>query len=404
MAVENNVSVIVAAGLETTWGTAAASGGGKKIRRVTSSIIPMKDTFASEEVRGDQQVYDMRHGMERAGGSLDCEMSLTSHDDFYVATMRADWVAGVAKSNTQFTSAAADSGTSKFTFAGGDSITEGLKIGDVIRFTNLSEALNNNVNYLITNIAGANNRELTVYPAPTTMAADITFNVVVVGNKLTLGTTDKSLTIEHNYPTLDVSEQFLGMRVNGMRVNAPPNAMATVSFDLIGKQGAYLSGGSAPYFSAPTAEPTTNVLTLAGVSGLVYLNSAVSAVVTGLELSFANNLDMTPVAGSNTAPAIFYGRRVITGSVSAYMESAALANLFINETEFNLHARFNEPEAAPIDFLAFHMNRLKVTGIQKTLTGTGGVIINLQFQALLKSGGAATAYDQTTLTIQRSTA
>lgn len=95
-------------------------------------------------------------------------------------TCAAHFLSGpLARGNTEFTSVAADSGTGKFTFAAGDPVVQGFVVGKILRFANLSEAANNAANFTITAIGGTSNREITVTPAPTTMAADSAFDVTV---------------------------------------------------------------------------------------------------------------------------------------------------------------------------------------------------------------------------------
>jgi hypothetical protein len=50
------------------------------------------------------------------------------------------------------------------------------------------------------------------------------------------------------------------------------------------------------------------------------------------------------------------------------------------------------------------MQRVKFTGVNKTVGPDGGVVATFPFQALLKTGGAGTTFDQSTLVIQRSNA
>jgi hypothetical protein len=42
------------------------------------------------------------------------------------------------------------------------------------------------------------------------------------------------------------------------------------------------------------------------------------------------------------------------------------------------------------------------TAANKQVAASGGVMVTFPFQALLQAGGSSTAYDQSTLTIQRS--
>lgn len=395
MTVQSNILTTLAYGIESTFGTAASAGSGKYLRRVSSSLNLQKDAFVSREMRVDQQVSDFRHGGRRGGGSIEGELSLTTWDDILLGALRASsWVAGIAKSNTEFTSCAADSATSKFTVALSTWAAQGFKVGDVIRLTNMSNAANNGKNFRITSLSGV---DAFVTPAPVTQAADTTFNVTVAGYKGINGVAQQSLTIEQNYPDIDISEQFLGCRVGGVSFRLPPNNLASIAAEIMTQDVAILSGASAPYFTAPTAETSTSVFS--GVKGNLSIAGSVSALVTGAEVNINLGLSSTPVIGSQIVPGIFYGRTVITGNVSAYLDGVTLINAFLNETDIDLALVMELPGTDPLDFMSLIMNKINLSGVSKTISAEGGVIASFPFQAILNSG---TGYDTTTLSIQKS--
>lgn len=395
MAIQSQVKVLLASKEESTWGTAAGASGAQYMRHVSSSLQVIKDTYQSNEKRPDMQVYDMRHGFRRASGAVESELSVATYDEWLQALLRGTWAAGISKGNAEFTSAAADNATSKFTMGGGSLITEGFKIGDVVIFTGLSEALNNNVNYIITSLTAT---DMGVYPAPTDMTADASFTVEVQGSKLINGTTNRSFTIEQIYPDIDINELMTGMRVNQGQFRLPPSGLATCTWDFMGKDGAVASGGSAPYFSSPTAATDTPIL--AAVSGACVIDGVASSLITGIDFTATNNMTTTPVVGTNGAPEIFYGRHVTTGTVSMYVESEDQINYFLNESEIAITVLMESPGSTPKDFLAFTFPRVKLSGVQKQIASEGGVIASFPFQALLK--GAADGYDATSWKIQRS--
>lgn len=404
MPIQEQVAVLVTYAAESTWGTAPAAGGpSQRLRRVSSNLNLAKDTFASNEVRADQQIAVYRHGGHRVAGAIQVELSTVTCDDFLEALMRGTWTAGVSKSQVQFASAVSDNAASSFTFGGGDALTEGFKIGDVIRFTTLAATANNNVNFRITNISGASNRTLTVTPAPATDAvADTSFTVAVVGRKLAMGTTKRSFAIEHSYPDIDIAELFVGCRVSGCSLQVPPNGIATASFEFMGRDASVLSAANAPYFTAATAAGASDVLT--GIGGSVRLGGVEQAILTGMDLQIAGNMSSAPVIGSVLVPNIFPGRLVVTGNVSFFLQDEVLLNLFVNETAADLVVQMQASGAAPQQFIVLNMQNVKLGAAQKQPGVDNGVLVQAPFQALLKVGGAATAYDQSTLVIQRSNA
>lgn len=90
MPFESNVNVELRYGAESTFGTQSAASG-QKLRRVSSTLALTKDAITSNEVRPDQQIFDMRHGAKRVAGAISGELSRTSYDDFIAAALRSTW-------------------------------------------------------------------------------------------------------------------------------------------------------------------------------------------------------------------------------------------------------------------------------------------------------------------------
>lgn len=396
MPLQSNVNVTLRYAPENTFGSAASAAGGQLLRRVSSTIQTAKDSFTSNEVRSDQQVFDARHGTRRAQGAISGELSVSTYDEFLEAALRGTWSSGASSSQAALTSLSVSG--SAFVAGGGSFITAGFKIGDVVRLAGFSHA-NVGKNFRITALTATN---MTVSPAPAAMTAQTTFSITVAGRKLLTGTALRSFTIEQNYPEIDVNELFTGMRVGEFGISVPPSGIATVNVGFQGQNGVVASGAGAPYFSNPAAETATGVL--AGVSGALSIAGSASTVVTGLDFSINNNLSSTPVVGSNTVPEIFYGRTVVTGNVSAYLENSSLIDAFLNESEIDLQVQLDASGNDPKDFLCFRFHRVKLTGVSKTIGPDGGVIASFPFQSLLRTGGAGTAFDQSTVVVQRSNA
>lgn len=391
------VTASIAYAAESTFGVSALATSGKVMRRVSSTLTTGKDTFKSAEVRTDQQVADMRHGMHKAAGSVSCELSTQSFDDLIAALCRSAWVTGITASQTDFTSVTANAAASTFTNGSGSWITKGFKVGDVVRFASLGVAANNAKNFRILSITAS---AITVFPAPVDMTAQSTFTVAVQGSKLLLGNAQPSFSIEQNYSDIDVSELFTGMRVDKGQFKLPVSGMATVDFDFVGQDGKVLTGSAAPYFTTPTAAPTTGIL--AGPSGSIDVGGTSLGIITACDFLIGHSCSAPGVVGSNITPNVYYGTSEVTGTISAYLQDASLLNAFLNESEIAISV---ELDAAPPagggapDFLRFTFPRVKFTGATKTLAGDGGVIATLPFQALLAS---AVGSDASSIVIQRS--
>lgn len=354
------------------------------LRRVGSTLDLTKETYESAEIRADRQVQDFRHGSRSVGGALSGEISPGTWFPFIEAACRGTGAAALTHSNTELTSAAADNAGSTFTFAGGDPVALGYGVGDVIRFTNLSDVDNNNRNFMITGFSGASNRILAVTPAPDTMSADTAFNVTRPGRVITVplsGHLRRKLAIEHFHEDLDITRLFTECRVSGFRIGLPATGMATIECPIMGRNMQVLSGAASPYFTSPTAANTQGIT--AAVNGVLRVAGAVAGVVTGIEVNAEMAASMPPVVGQNIAPDILLGRFRVTGQVTALFETAALLNAFLNETDVDLLVRLDATTALDTAALTIYLPRLKFGGAAIPATGEGEQIVTLPFQALL---------------------
>lgn len=380
--------------------TDPAATGGQVLRRTACTLDLAKDTFQSNEVRSDRQINDHRHGVKRVSGSLSGELSPGTYFDFIEAACRGTRNgSAVAKSNSELTSVAADSTTSKFTFGGGNPVTEGIRVGDIVRFTNLSESTNNSKNFLVLGFGGGSLRDMTVYPAPTTMGADSAFNVTTVGRSVYVPSSSfvsRKFGIEAYHSDIDLHRFFTECRVGGIQLQLPPSGMSSIEIPMMGRDMETASGGSSPFFTAPTAETTTGIL--AAVNGLLRVGGTNLGVVTGLNL----NLDLSPsaeaVVGQNFVPEIHLGRANVTGQITAFLEDFTLINYFKNETEVELIAYLTASNADAADAMSIHLPRLKFGDADIGLQGEAGIPITMPFQALKSLNAASVAgIEQTTI-------
>jgi hypothetical protein len=373
--------------------------GGRVLRRTTHSLNLRKNTYRSGEVRQDRQVGDFRHGSRRVEGSINGEFSPATYFDVIEAVHRHTKVASVTDSNTEFTSCAADNPTSRFTFAGGDPVTEGYRIGDVIRFTNLTDASNNNRNFLITGIGGASNRELTVFPAPATMAADTTFSVTRPGVATSIpatGHVSRRFAIEDYDEATDISRLFKELRASGYRIGLPAEGMATFEAMFMGRGMDVLTGASAPYFTAPAVQTTTGIA--AAVNGLITVNGVRQGVITGLTISNVMEASAPGVVGQLFTPEVFLGTNDVTGEVTALLEDGALINNFAAEDEIAILALVTTSNAAAADACAIYLPRIKFTAADLDRSGDAEQPLTLPFQAL-RYLGAAPGIESTTIRV-----
>ena len=390
---------------EATWGTAPGAGTARLVRRKTCDLKTMKESFQSAELLPHYQLADLRHVLVSSGGTLVAEPSPGAHSDLIASAIRKAFAAG-ATTGAQ-TNITATSGAPHFVRAAGSYLTDGFKVGDVVRWTGWTTGgvANNSRNYIITVLTATQMTVTDPGSATGTVAAKASGDSVtctVVGKKTFIpstGHTDESWTIERFFSDITQSELFTGVKVNGLSMKFAAGSMAELSLPLMG--AGYTNAASA-YFTSPTAVSTTGVL--AGSNGGLLVAGGNVAYVRELGFTLDNGLSNVPVIGSNTIQGIVQGPMKVTGNLVAYFQDATMRDYFLNETEVGIVFFGMTGVSATADFIQICMPRVKFTSIDKP-DGPGVLTMPLQFQALYNgSGGTGVNSEQTTLSIQDSLA
>ena len=370
------------------------------LRRITSSLNLTKETYQSNEIRADRQVGDFRHGVQSIDGSIAGELSPGTYGKLMAAILRKAWVAakiGGPESDIACTLGTTPAAT--FTSAAtGTFLADGLKVGDVVRWTGWTTTGegNNARNFLITSLTtlimtGVFLDGLVGYAK---IAGDAV-TATGVGKKVwtpATAHTEDWFSIEHAYTDVDLSEVFWDLKVNTMAVKLPATGLSTIDCGMIGLNHTNYATDAAPYFTAVLAASTGGVL--AAVNGALYVAGTKIALLTSLDFDIAGNLSSEGVVGSNVKPDIFDGRVVVKGNMSVFFEDATFRGYFENETEVSINCVFTDDNSATADFLAFSMPRVKVGGASKD-DGEKGIIQTLPFVALFNTAGD----DGTTCTV-----
>lgn len=391
-------NVRVAYKLEGTFNTAPGDTGAEQLRWSPSPGLAMERAqIQSPEVRSDGLRSMGRLGSRRVPGSFTCPLSVGTFDTLLEAALRSTWVAAVAIDQTNLTSITTT--TSTIVAASGSWITEGVRVGDVVRLSGHQTAANNDINLRVTAVSAST---ITVAGTPLTTDAspDTTFTLTVQ-KKLANATTPtrRSFYWEEYFQDLDQSVVFGGVRVVGMTIRGQPDGTATVEFRLLGASQSDLDTGSSPYFTSPTL---TTSIELVFTDATVRFAGSDIAVATAFELVWGMDADTLAIIGGSTTPDVFDDDANLTGSVDMLRQDLTNLAAYDAETEFELSALLVEPEAEPKDFIHIFVPRLKRTNVSKQLGQPGALIESIPFMGGKKEG--VSGYDDTMLTITTSAA
>lgn len=390
---------------------AGAAGSSRYVRRVTSTMDLVKATYQSNEVNESQQVRDFRHGVKSTAGTLTGELSVGGYQVPLEGVLRQLAVGAVTTGAIATITAAGGARTGTFTRVGGSFLTDGFKIGDVVRPSGFTTTgvNNNGRNYLITALTATVMTVISVGADGLVNAKASGDNVTIVapGKKIWVPATGQIkdyVTLEHWHSDIGVSEVFPDVVFTGANIGLPPSGMATIELPMMGiDMNPVGVAGNAQYFTNPAASPTGGIL--AAVNGLLIIDGVVVGLLTGLTINIAGGHaypDQNGVVGSNLHADISPGVLGVSGQATVLFQDAVLRDKFVNETECSIVAVLTADATAGSEFSSFVMSRVKFGGASKDDTPTG-ITLTMPFTALENmAGGAALPNLQTTISVQDS--
>jgi hypothetical protein len=380
---------------ETTWATLPGASGARTLRRTRFSFNPVKDRYDTNEVRSDQQKNHARFGAFRVEGTLEGELSCGSYQPEFEALLRA--AAAATASITGMTIDVAGAGpTYTFTRAAGSWISDGVRVGMVVRFTAGLNAgtLNRNIA-----VVGLTTTILTGFPLDllpvTTETSVSSVTAVVPGKRIVFpssGHTEDSFTVEDQIKS-DVFRVHHGVECNTLAISLAPNQVGTFSMGCLGQSTTTSNAG---YYTTPSAPTTSPVLD--GVLATILVDGSPIVIADQLQINTSGGLSTKPVIGTRATPAIFQGVFEGSGTMRTFIEDTTFYDHFDLEDEYEILTVLYETSAANSDFMAFHMPSCKLS--RADTVDDDPPQINIPFDFRRKS--AATGYDETTFSLQDS--
>ena len=350
-----------------------ASGTGASILRTAGGTGGRlsKAAVESMEISHDGMSTRGRHGTQKTGATYSAEMSIGSFDDILEAVVRGTYEASLAITEAAMTSITTT--TSTIVAAGGSWITEGLRVGDVIRLTGHATAANNDRNLRITGLTATT---ITVAETLTADAvADSTFTVTRQGQKLinpAAGALVKRyFTLEEHEIDIDGSEVFTDCVWGRLRFQMQPNGLLTVEPTWVGTgQMEAKTAGDAPFFTSPTE---TTSLPLAVLDASLLLGGEAVVDLTSFDLTIETQLTAPDVAASKYAPDVFDGQMLVSMNITALRQDLAKVADFLDETVLSLQLLAVENESEPKDFFSLFVPNFTLGSVDKSaLSKQGG--------------------------------
>jgi hypothetical protein len=380
---------------------------GQLLRRVTSVFTADRANYKSTEITPAQQSTGIGYGMLKTAGKLTALLSSGTYKLLMASALRADFAAGVNTGAIVTITAASTSGVQgTFTRSAGSFLTDGFKIGDVVRNTGWATtgAPNNNVNMLIialTALIMTVTRFDTVAVGPKAAGDAVTITVAGKKTKAPLtGQTNDYFSVEDWYD-IGRSELFTDCKVGQVDIGLPSTGNATfgASFMGLGRTRA-----NAQVMSAAAVQTTTNIM--AAVNGAIWINGVARGNITGLTLAINDNVIAgDAIVGQSNANDLGRGIIEVSGSFTALFTDSTIQDIYDAEQTVSLGAvLLDNPAVGLSDFIGLFMGAIKIT-TDAPDDGVKTIVRSYAFTAQINTaGGAALAYDNTILSIQDSAA
>lgn len=384
---QSGSNITVAYKAQSGLGTPAsgASGLGLRFTRGSAGMRLTKSVIESAEVRRDGQSTRGRHGSRQASGSYQSELSVGSLDTIIEAAMRSTWTA--ALSITQATMTSITTTTSTIVAAGGSWLTQGVRVGDMVKLSGHDTAANNDKWFRVVNVT-ATTVTVAGTPLVTNSTADLTFTLAVA-KSLVQGSspTERYFTIDEYFQDVDRSLLWTDCKFNRLEVSASPDSPIICTIGVVGLDGGSLAAAASPQLTSPTYSTT---LPLVLSDGTIRLNGVDYADLTALSFALDVGGAVPPVLAANS-PDVFLGNAKLSGSVSGLRTAFTHFDAFDAETQIDIFAHCVENEANPADFVSFYVGNAVFDGNDAGLGDEGAQVETFPWRAGKDEAGGSRA-------------
>lgn len=331
-----------------------------------------RDTLTSNELDGSRETTSIRTGNRQVSGEYAIELSSKSQDDWLAGALGSTWQSGVSLSRLTITVAPAGK---TFTRTSGSFITDGVGVGDLIAFTDLTG--DNAKPFIVTAVTA---KVVTGAGIQHTLTTEKKTSKAKTGDTLETGNTCKtcktfSILTWYKGQCGGTGAYTLtkGVEVSGFTIEQAVNAMVTGSFPFIGRSQEIL-----------TTPPTGS-----DFSSVTFGDEPFSSVdVSVFDGSTPLRCDSLTITNDNSASAQFElgntnvafverGRAANTFSISGKLYDMAMIQKFINEQQVEINSILAGVNGA----MSFSLKRAELTAVTPEIGGPESITQSIEGQA-----------------------
>lgn len=398
MSVANLANVKLHLKAQSALNTPASGAGATGIEvRASRGLEKAVQTIESQMIQRSRMRKRPRHGSVSSLAAYETELQVGNLDTVLEAVLGGTWQAEQTFSDADWGTCTISGSGVTITFGSGTLLTDGVRAGMFLRFTNLSVSANNAKWVPIVSVDSE-----TVCQVASGILADNTsdaaWSVELAGYVHTATPyTDRYFTVEEYLTEIDRSKLGTDMRFNSLNFAVAPNDHIVIGFGLGGIDMDLLATGSSPTFSSPTF---TDGPSLTLLDGGIYKGATKLANVTGFTWGLQAPVSTLPTVTSLVSPDVFLGQFAFTGQFAAALEDGAHWDDFDAETQLSMILHCAEDGGVEADFVGFYLPNLTYAGFSTPAGGEGPVI-----QTLPLYGGEderGTGYAATTVLVSAS--
>ena len=365
---------------ETTPGVTPTNPVWSPLRNTGGVPAVTRDALTSNELDGSRETTSIRTGNKQVSGEYAIELSSRSQDDFLAGAMTSTWQAGVKITGAAITVAPAGK---TFTRAAGNFITDGVEVGDLIAFTDLTG--DNAKPFIVTAVSalvvtGAGIQHTLTAEKVTTDAKTgdkLETGNAKTGDKLETGNACKTFSIltwfKGRCGNPDAYMLTKGVEISGFTVEQAVNAMVTGSFPFIGLSQEILT---APPSDSDFSQVTFTDEPFSSVDVSVFDGSTPLRCDT-LTITNDNGASAQFELGNSSVAFVERGRAANTFSISGKLYDMAMIQKFINEQQVEINSILAGVNGA----MSFSLKRAELTAVTPEIGGPESITQSIEGQA-----------------------
>lgn len=328
-----------------------------------------RDTLTSNELDGSRETTSIRTGNKQVSGEYAIELSSKSQDDWLAGALGSTWQSGVSLSGLSITVAPAGK---TFTRAEGSFISDGVEVGDLIAFTDLTG--DNAKPFIVTEVSAT---VVTGAGIQHTLTTETATTAAKTGDKLETGNACKTFSILTWYKgQCGGANAYMltkGVEVSGFTVEQAVNAMVTGSFPFIGRSQEILAAPPAGSdFSTVTFtdEPFSSV-------DVSVFDGSTPLRCDSLTITNDNSASAQFELGNTNVAFVERSRAANTFSISGKLYDMAMIQKFINEQQVEINSILAGVNGA----MSFSLKRAELTAVTPEISGPESITQSIEGQS-----------------------